>query len=1307
MKTNSPGFPCSLSHPLDVFVYAWSAEDHSSERCFEIFLFGVKKTTTVCFRIASFMPFLFVEFPWKDEVIRKLKQKSVEAIMQQLGYHRSSACARNARGADCRFCWQGKMVWTQRKPLYGGMYLKEKWYLKIHFVTEAERRRAAFRLHKHALFSNSPPLLVHQQKASPLLQLVSVYQLQVTGWMRCVRYRRIPSEERETTAEEEYTVAVDSLSVLDADSAMAKSLGVPSPRLLAFDLEVYSHVPSRLPDASCPEDVVFQISCVNEKEQKVLLCLLGKRQVRPLVPKGIEVRGFRTEEQLLLGFRDLIHEWDPVVLLGYNVLGFDIPYMIARMRDRLCFSRFCTLGKRKEKVCPIREDKWTSSAYQNQSFTYWQMDGRFMIDMMVVTKRSGVALSNYKLKTVSSYFLGDTKDPFTARDIFRSYEKGVLSDVPDAKLYGQCGKYCVQDSALVIRLFEKMQVWISMVEMSRLCHVPMTDLYVKGQQIRTFSHIYHLCYPKGMVVDDGSKEDVVDSSYTGATVFPPVPGLYDWVVPFDFASLYPTTMIAYNIDYSTLIPSTTEDKKEEKNVHRIEWEEADGSHRCFRFYKEPMGIVPLLLQTLLTERKRVKEQMKALSRDSRERIILDQRQLAYKLAANSMYGAMGVQKGYLPFLPGARSTTAMGRQSIQKAAEFVQSQYGARIVYGDSISARTPVCVRRGAHHVDILSVEEMTQDLGKPWTATGGKEWMVPEVRSTPTSSMHVWTDQGWSRIRYWVRHRRGDKKMYRVMTRKAVVEVTADHSLLTLAHHRKISVEDLLTTGATICDTALLHGPLPVIALPNATTEEEERPSSVMNRKSHRCAIHECFEKTLMNRIESVRYGWSPHGTRMWRVTWNATSSEETIHGPFEGTDGCPLKMKVIQKEWEMLQEQFSFLFHSPFLFEMVWVGEEAMKRSAAWCLWLQNRCIHYEFVKITTCSIHLCVSPSQSLSFTEPSDYVVRDIVEVEDDAEDWVYDLGTGNHHFQAGAGNMIVHNTDSIYVHFPSVADSASCLWDLAKSVENHLLTLYRKPMKLVFEEKLYKLFLIFTKKRYMALTCDQEGNEFSSLTKRGVLLNRRDNCAWIRRTYEAAVQQIMKKAPLPVIQQTVVDAVWELLTRRTRLSDLTITKSVGENYAIRPLPDDPIKRSKRMKDLGIRDETEYHHRSLPAHVQLAQKMKRRGIPIEAGSRIEYVVVTHPQDPKAKLFDKLEDPEYLFAHGDVVRIDMLYYVKQLVMPMDQLLVTVFQCSKWTEKLYQSLEHYRQCHEQLIRRPRVTFHSLTRPTRLQQYFSKSSK
>ena len=115
--------------------------------------------------------------------------------------------------------------------------------------------------------------------------------------------------------------------------------------------------------------------------------------------------------------------------------------------------------------------------------------------------------------------------------------------------------------------------------------------------------------------------------------------------------------------------------------------------------KEPIGILPEMLTDLLSARKNTKNQMKekkkelklvkddSLKTDIATAItVLDKRQLAFKVSANSAYGAMGVQRGYLPFMPGAMVTTARGRESIQKVAQYIPEKYGGQLIYGDQFS---------------------------------------------------------------------------------------------------------------------------------------------------------------------------------------------------------------------------------------------------------------------------------------------------------------------------------------------------------------------------------------------------------------------------------------------------------------------------------------------------------------------------------------------------------------------------------------------------------------------------------------------
>jgi DNA polymerase elongation subunit (family B) len=339
-----------------------------------------------------------------------------------------------------------------------------------------------------------------------------------------------------------------------------------------------------------------------------------------------------------------------------------------------------------------------------------------------------------------------------------------------ARALGIVGKYCVQDTVLVAKLFDKLQTWVGLTEMAKVCNVPPFYLYTQGQQIKVFSQIYKKCTHENIVVEKDGYIPKDNEHYVGAKVFDPVVGVHDRVVPFDFSSLYPTTIIAYNIDYSTLV---IDPDIPDELCHVMEWEDHVGCEhdpkvarkmkltkyiaeekkeltamradrrgkkgdvlkehneeierrvkelkpyqeertelnktkpkyimctpRYYRFLKEPLGVLPSLLKDLLDARSHTKKDMKkAKNRLHDEKMddatraavdtlftVLNKRQLAYKVSANSGYGAMGVQRGYLPFMPGAMATTAMGRKSIEIVADVIPKKYKGELVYGDTDS---------------------------------------------------------------------------------------------------------------------------------------------------------------------------------------------------------------------------------------------------------------------------------------------------------------------------------------------------------------------------------------------------------------------------------------------------------------------------------------------------------------------------------------------------------------------------------------------------------------------------------------------
>ena len=169
------------------------------------------------------------------------------------------------------------------------------------------------------------------------------------------------------------------------------------------------------------------------------------------------------------------------------------------------------------------------------------------------------------------------------------------------------------------------------------------------------------------------------------------------------------------------------------------------------------------------------------------------------------------------------------------------------------------------------------------------------------------------------------------------------------------------------------------------------------------------------------------------------------------------------------------------------------------------------------------------------------------------------------------------------------------------------------------------------------------------------------------------------------------------------MNQFIITKSLNEDYKVKELSTDLVKARKRLQDLKIdvppcfdieafnRDVLkglskkkyiqDYILKSKPAHVQLAHRMELRGLPISTGSRMEFVVIEHADDPNGKLGDKFEDPLYFNQHCDILRMDRLYYLKSIMTPLDQLLETVFSKSDIIKSIYDAHCHHCKVMKQL--------------------------
>lgn len=235
----------------------------------------------------------------------------------------------------------------------------------------------------------------------------------------------------------------------------------------------------------------------------------------------------------------------------------------------------------------------------------------------------------------------------------------------------------------------------------------MEYLLTRGQSVKVLSMLLRKARSHGFILPPGSRgaaagsvEDGpgASSTYEGGAVLEPAVGFYDEpVVTLDFASLYPSIMQKHNLCYSTMLPPQAPQQVAEDGSGEILEEVVPGLGHRFVSSRLRRGLVPMVLEELLSARAKAKKELKSVvanGGDPQLRAVLDGRQLALKISANSVYGFTGMSRGALPCQAIAASVTAYGRQMIERAKELVESNLStargrhcdARVVYGDTDS---------------------------------------------------------------------------------------------------------------------------------------------------------------------------------------------------------------------------------------------------------------------------------------------------------------------------------------------------------------------------------------------------------------------------------------------------------------------------------------------------------------------------------------------------------------------------------------------------------------------------------------------
>lgn len=390
---------------------------------------------------------------------------------------------------------------------------------------------------------------------------------------------------------------------------------IPPLRVLSFDIECLSEKHT-FPEAE--KDPVIQIACVVSKlgeSDPMSRVIFALNSCSPI--PGVQVNTFKEERSLLLSFSEFVSKSDPDFVTGYNILNFDIPYLLDRAKA-LDIEQFDILGRLLDVRTKAKDTIFSSKAYGTRESKTVNLDGRVVLDLIQVIQRD-YKLRSYSLNSVSSHFLNEQKEdvPHTLiPDLFHGNE--------DTRK--RLALYCLKDAMLPMRIAHRIMCLYNYIEMARVTGVPFNYILSRGQQVKVISQLYRKAGEENFLIP-ALKVEATDEQYEGATVIEPEKGFYNVpIATLDFASLYPSIMMAHNLCYTTLI--------DQQSINAQGLTEADYTHTpSGDFFVKPhirKGVLPLVLEELIAARKRAKAELKKET-DPRKRACLDGRQLALKV----------------------------------------------------------------------------------------------------------------------------------------------------------------------------------------------------------------------------------------------------------------------------------------------------------------------------------------------------------------------------------------------------------------------------------------------------------------------------------------------------------------------------------------------------------------------------------------------------------------------------------------------------------------------------------------------------
>ncbi|MCA6064723.1 DNA polymerase II [Thalassolituus marinus] len=414
--------------------------------------------------------------------------------------------------------------------------------------------------------------------------------------------------------------------------AIGRDDSLPPLKILSLDIE------TSFPRKGQP-DRLFSVGFYAPDFQRVLM-------IGNAAQTGEDLQLVEDERELLLRTLSLIAEYDPDVIIGWNVVQFDFEFL---RRKYLEHDIPFVCGRDGSEL------QWRQSA-NNPDRIYMHIAGRVVLDGIELLRNATFQFESFALDDVATHFLQEGKllhGEQRADDI----EYLFAHDKPALAAYN------LKDCELVWRIFVKADLMNFAIERSHMTGLLMDRM---GGSVAAFENLYLPRLHRAGYVAPNIGEGYHEQKSPGGYVMDSRPGLFEHVLVLDFKSLYPSIIRTFKIDPMGLsegmaLPTSS-----------VDTQQAVPGFFGGRFSQEK-HILPELIRMLGEKRELAKKAgNKALSQ-------------AIKVIMASCYGVLGSDGCRFYDTRLSSSITKRGHEIILQSSQWIREQ-GYDVIYGDTDS---------------------------------------------------------------------------------------------------------------------------------------------------------------------------------------------------------------------------------------------------------------------------------------------------------------------------------------------------------------------------------------------------------------------------------------------------------------------------------------------------------------------------------------------------------------------------------------------------------------------------------------------